>query len=318
MGGFTMKSRLLKGISCLLACVMLLEATLLYFTKDVYSNENVIALKKEAVKWIEDSQNEDGSWGKSLGIYNTAEVLKYTGKQNLSGDVREKAVKYLDTAYENNNDDLYRKNSINEITTEDKIKEIIKMQNNDGSFSVSDEYKGDIFDTLLALEAMLSSELMNKKSMEKAVIFVLSNQKEDGSFSYTGKKDGGVYITAYAAFILKKYISENGGKESEKLALNRANEYLVSKENEIIGNDEESLMNLLMITIALTEIDANRTLQRIEKAGKEIKQDGSLNQDECLTAMFVYAIDEYLTFVRDESVISGPQITGIAINSDEN
>lgn len=318
MGGFTMKSRLLKGISCLLACVMLLEATLLYFTKDVYSNENVIALKKEAVKWIEDSQNEDGSWGKSLGIYNTAEVLKYTGKQNLSGDVREKAVKYLDTAYENNNDDLYRKNSINEITTEDKIKEIIKMQNNDGSFSVSDEYKGDIFDTLLALEAMLSSELMNKKSMEKAVLFVLSNQKEDGSFSYTGKKDGGVYITAYAAFILKKYISENGGKESEKLALNRANEYLVSKENEIIGNDEESLMNLLMITIALTEIDANRTLQRIEKAGKEIKQDGSLNQDECLTAMFVYAIDEYLTFVRDESVISGPQITGIVINSDEN
>ena len=313
-----MKSRLLKGISCLLACVMLLEATLLYFTKDVYSNENVIALKKEAVKWIEDSQNEDGSWGKSLGIYNTAEVLKYTGKQNLSGDVREKAVKYLDTAYENNNDDLYRKNSINEITTEDKIKEIIKMQNNDGSFSVSDEYKGDTFDTLLALEAMLSSELMNKKSMEKAVLFVLSNQKEDGSFSYTGKKDGGVYITAYAAFILKKYISENGGKESEKLALNRANEYLVSKENEIIGNDEESLMNLLMITIALTEIDANRTLQRIEKAGKEIKQDGSLNQDECLTAMFVYAIDEYLTFVRDESVISGPQITGIAINSDEN
>lgn len=313
-----MKSRLLKGISCLLACVMLLEATLLYFTKDVYSNENVIALKKEAVKWIEDSQNEDGSWGKSLGIYNTAEVLKYTGKQNLSGDVREKAVKYLDTAYENNNDDLYRKNSINEITTEDKIKEIIKMQNNDGSFSVSDEYKGDIFDTLLALEAMLSSELMNKKSMEKAVLFVLSNQKEDGSFSYTGKKDGGVYITAYAAFILKKYISENGGKESEKLALNRANEYLISKESEIIGNDEESLMNLLMITIALTEIDANRTLQRIEKAGKEIKQDGSLNQDECLTAMFVYAIDEYLTFVRDESVISGPQITGIVINSDEN
>lgn len=313
-----MKSRLLKGISCLLACVMLLEAILLYFTKDVYSNENVIALKKEAVKWIEDSQNEDGSWGKSLGIYNTAEVLKYTGKQNLSGDVREKAVKYLDTAYENNNDDLYRKNSINEITTEDKIKETIKMQNNDGSFSVSDEYKGDTFDTLLALEAMLSSEFMNKKSMEKAVIFVLSNQKEDGSFSYTGKKDGGVYITAYAAFILKKYISENGGKESEKLALNRANEYLVSKENEIIGNDEESLMNLLMITIALTEIDANRTLQRIEKAGKEIKQDGSLNQDECLTAMFVYAIDEYLTFVRDESVISGPQITGIAINSDEN
>ena len=313
-----MKSRLLKGISCLLACVMLLEATLLYFTKDVYSNENVIALKKEAVKWIEDSQNEDGSWGKSLGIYNTAEVLKYTGKQNLSGDVREKAVKYLDTAYENNNDDLYRKNSINEITTEDKIKEIIKMQNNDGSFSVSDEYKGDTFDTLLALEAMLSSELMNKKSMEKAVIFVVSNQKEDGSFSYTGKKDGGVYITAYAAFILKKYISENGGKESEKLALNRANEYLISKESEIIGNNEESLMNLLMITIALTEIDANRTLQRIEKVGKEIKQDGSLNQDECLTAMFVYAIDEYLTFVRDESVISGPQITGIAINSDEN
>ena len=313
-----MKSRLLKGISCLLACVMLLEATLLYFSKDVYSNENVIALKKEAVKWIEDSQNEDGSWGKSLGIYNTAEVLKYTGKQNLSGDVREKAVKYLDTAYENNNDDLYRKNSINEITTEDKIKKIIKMQNNDGSFSVSDEYKGDTFDTLLALEAMLSSELMNKKSMEKAVLFVLSNQKEDGSFSYNGKKDGGVYITAYAAFILKKYISENGGKESEKLALNRANEYLISKESKISGNDEISLMNLLMITIALTEIDANRTLQRIEKAGKEIKQDGSLNQDECLTAMFVYAIDEYLTFVRDESVISGPQITGIVINSDEN
>ena len=35
-----------------------------------------------------------------------------------------------------------------------------------------------------------------------------------------------------------------------------------------------------MITIALTEIDANRTLQRIEKVGKEIKQDGSLNQDD--------------------------------------
>lgn len=214
-----MKSRLLKGISCLLACVMLLEATLLYFTKDVYSNENVIALKKEAVKWIEDSQNEDGSWGKSLGIYNTAEVLKYTGKQNLSGDVREKAVKYLDTAYENNNDDLYRKNSINEITTEDKIKEIIKMQNNDGSFSVSDEYKGDTFDTLLALEAMLSSELMNKKSMEKAVLFVLSNQKEDGSFSYNGKKDGGVYITAYAAFILKNTSAKMVEKKVKSLPL---------------------------------------------------------------------------------------------------
>ena len=106
--------------------------------------------------------------------------------------------------------------------------------------------------------------------------------------------------------------------EKKVKSLPLANEYLISKESEIIGNDEESLMNLLMITIALTEIDANRTLQRIEKAGKEIKQDGSLNQDECLTAMFVYAIDEYLTFVRDESVISGPQITGIAINSDEN
>lgn len=100
------------------------------------------------------------------------------------------------------------------------------------------------------------------------------------------------------SFYIKKIHQRKWWKESEKLALNRANEYLVSKENEIIGNNEESLMNLLMITIALTEIDANRTLQRIEKVGKEIKQDGSLNQDECLTAMFVYAIDEYLTFVR--------------------
>ena len=93
------------------------------------------------------------------------------------------------------------------------------MQNNDGSFSVSDEYKGDIFDTLLALEAMLSSELMNKKSMEKAVLFVLSNQKEDGSFSYTGKKDGGVYITAYAAFILKKYSAKMVEKKVKSLPL---------------------------------------------------------------------------------------------------
>ena len=43
------------------------------------------------------------------------------------------------------------------------------MQKNEGSLSVSGEYKSDTFDTIIALEAMISSELMNKKSMEKAV-----------------------------------------------------------------------------------------------------------------------------------------------------
>lgn len=311
--------RLRKGISWLLVCAIIIQLVFLNFDEEILSSENIIALKKGAVGWIETSQKEDGSWGDLLNTYNTTQVLKNIDENDLTKEVRNKALTYLKEKSDSNNDDLFRKNSIKEIGTEKEIKKMIGMQNPDGSFSIGEKYSGDILDTLLALEAMLNSSVVDIDSMRDAVSFIAEKQNRDGSFSYTDESDSSTYLTAYTAYVLKQYCKQNqGAKETVKVAVSNANEYLLSAESKLWGTDSKNMRNTLMATLALVDLKPGKTIERIETIADYISDNGSMYEDVELTAMFIKLLEEYQALTNNAEVPETVEILNMSVYTENN
>lgn len=289
-----MKRRVEKISACILAGLILLESIFINVNKDVYSEENGTAKREQAVTWLMENQNGDGSWGEKQKLHDTCEVLKHVDKKHFEGsENRGKAVEWLNLQKISNNDDLFQLYSIEELQQNADVADITKLQNADGGWSMSKNYSSDVFDTLLAIQSCLNSEEVHTKTVNSGIAFLLINQMENGGFSYADE-EANVYLTAYAAEVMEQYTRTMGrNDESTKIALDKAESFLLESEDEntLWGVGENDMLTTLMASIALVEKDEEKTLERINIIAEKIIDNGSLYDNPVLTAMFIKLVD---------------------------
>lgn len=107
-------------------------------------------------------------------------------------DEKEKALQWLKKSETKSNDDIFRKflaiTQNNKLVNKNQEEiEFAELQNKDGGFGISKDYKSDVLDTILAVECMEKSEKDNSEKITKAVNYLNLCQNEDGGFAFREK-----------------------------------------------------------------------------------------------------------------------------------
>lgn len=320
-----MSKAILKVVSYIIVFVMVIEVVFInvdssVFSKEGMSIEDMAVLKEKALEWLEENQNNDGHWGKELKIYNTTQVLSNIAYQEGLEDKRVKALNWLNETDANSNDDLFRiylaKVKENEYLSY-KLENIdfANLQNADGGFGISKEYKSDVLDTVLALECMLESDNVNNDEIRKITDYLHTCQNEDGGFSYPGNASN-TYLTAYTYKIIRTYLNESN-HSAIQLMSEKSKAYLLENEqdNSLWGLEEDTIRNSIMSSIALMTDDEDM-LNRIAAISNKLSEDGSMYNDVELTSLYVSLINEY-EIVTGNSGLNHVKIKGITVSADK-
>lgn len=89
----------------------------------------------------------------------------------------------------------------------DEISNLLKLQNNDGGYGLSDGYASDIIDTKLALKALI--DCGETDAATKAALYLSSLQNDDGGFSYQKGLHSDLLLSSEIADILVDAIALN-------------------------------------------------------------------------------------------------------------
>ena len=276
-------------------------------------------LKCQSVKWIKKEQNRDGSFGDNIQLYETSQILENLAYEESLADEKEKALQWLKKSETKSNDDIFRKflaiTQNNKLVNKNQEEiEFAELQNKDGGFGISKDYKSDVLDTILAVECMEKSEKDNSEKITKAVNYLNLCQNEDGGFAFSGEKSSS-YLTALVYRVIKGNTASfnKAGKE----ILKKCREYIDGneKDNTLWGTDEETIKNSLMCSLALVE-DNDDTLNRISVISNELAEDGSLFEDIELTSLYISLVNEYEAAAGKLNT-GNVLIKGIKISSDK-
>ena len=127
---------------------MFFECTIFGFESDhVYADESLESKRDKiltsAVKYLESSQNEDGSYGDSYLINDTAEAVAVLSRFS-DADVS-RSLAWLRSQNPESNIDTLSRMIIAEGNS-DAVKNLLKAWNQDGGVGLNDEYGSDILD----------------------------------------------------------------------------------------------------------------------------------------------------------------------------
>lgn len=319
-----MNTKALKFLAHALVFMMIVELAVMNINISAFSIETISLaemdrLKCQSVKWIKKEQNRDGSFGDNIQLYETSRILENLAYEESLADEKEKALQWLKKSETKSNDDIFRK--LLAITQNNKLVnknqeeiEFAELQNKDGGFGISKDYKSDVLDTILAVECMEKSEKDNSEKITKAVNYLNLCQNEDGGFAFSGEKSSS-YLTALVYRVIKGNTASfnKAGKE----ILKKCREYIDSneKDNTLWGIDNETIKNSLMCSLALVE-DNDDTLNRISVISNKVAEDGSLFEDAELTSLYISLVNEYEE-VAGKLNTGNVLIKGIKISSDK-
>ena len=318
-----MNTKALKFLAHALVFMMMVELAVMNinisaFSFFMISLAEMDRLKCQSVKWIKKEQNRDGSFGDNIQLYETSQILENLAYEESLADEKEKALQWLKKSETKSNDDIFRKflaiTQNNKLVNKNQEEiEFAELQNKDGGFGISKDYKSDVLDTILAVECMEKSEKDNSEKITKAVNYLNLCQNEDGGFAFSGEKSSS-YLTALVYRVIKGNTASfnKAGKET----LKKCREYIKSneKDNTLWGTDEETMKNSLMCSLALAEDDD--TLNRISVISNELAEDGSLFEDIELTSLYISLVNEYEATAGKLNT-GNVLIKGIKISSDK-
>ena len=319
-----MNTKALKFLAHALVFMMIVELAVMNINISAFSIETISLaemdrLKCQSVKWVKKEQNRDGSFGDNIQLYETSQILENLAYEESLADEKEKALQWLKKSETKSNDDMFRKflaiTQNNKLVNKNQEEiEFAKLQNKDGGFGISKDYKSDVLDTILAVECMEKSEKDNSEKITKAVNYLNLCQNEDGGFAFSGEKSSS-YLTALVYRVIKGNTASfnKAGKET----LKKCREYIKSneKDNTLWGTDEETMKNSLMCSLALAE-DDDDTLNRISVISNELAEDGSLFEDIELTSLYISLVNEYEAAAGKLNT-GNVLIKGIKISSDK-
>lgn len=265
----------------------------------------------KAVRWLESNQKASGSFGDNMQILETSEVLTLVSPNAFSNlNVVSRASDWLSTQVPDNHDDLFRMLGVATIKTERDTSEILGAQNLDGGWGISGSYQSDVFDTLLALDALMNISLTEISPASNGVSYLLKSQNPDGGWSYAQDSKSSVYLTAHTIIILQNYKNaRHQSSETIEVSLLNGQQFLLSSINSdgTWGLTESTIKGTLFSCAALKYTNSN-TFDAVLKEVIGIQQpDGSLFASPSLTARLIW-----LLYMPD----SPKQIvTGMTINA---
>ncbi|MBO6166231.1 MAG: hypothetical protein J6O17_07705, partial [Eubacterium sp.] len=258
----------------------------------VYAAESFESKKNEiltsAIQYLKSSQNEDGSFGDTYLINDTAEaaaVLRRFSDVDVS-----RSLTWLKDHNEESNIDVMSRIIMTEGNTDD-VKNLLKAWNQDGGIGLSEEYGSDILDSILALEAINSLDnTFHNNTTWKMVTYIARQKNKDGSFSYTKNSNPNNILTAMALYAVSKYMSDN--KITSDLTadmISKSTAYLKKRFDNTFP--EETIEENLYIALALLE---NNSLDDIEEVVNNLskiqKDNGSFCDDVHLTSLAVWLL----------------------------
>lgn len=215
------KRKLYRMLSFLLALVIVLTTGIFVISNNPVADakgpydisEKISSTLNNALCWIKNTQNDNGSWGDEQIINDSSYGVYALRTNNIDYN---KDFKYFENYDITENTDILSR--IVMITGEDNsyVKTLIAMQNNDGGFGVTKRYTSEIFDTVLALEAFESFDSKAYESeIQKMIMYLIYNQEEDGSWKVNHYNGSEIALTARVAYYSNKYLTEHNLTSAE-------------------------------------------------------------------------------------------------------
>gem|GEM_PF-289106 len=267
-----------------------------------------------AVNWLEANQKADGSFGEADGSYGdamqvleTAEVLTLVPADAFSSpNAVAGASNWLQaqSASARNHDDLFRVIGVPAVQAERGTDAILAAQNKDGGWGISASYQSDVFDSLLALDALMVVSLAEIASASNGVAYLLDAQNPDGGWSYAQGGQISVYLTAHTLVTLQNYKNiRRQSNDAMEVALLNGRQFLLSAlgADGTWGLSEESIRATLFACAAMKYADSgvsdvsdasdvfdfDTALEQIVNAQRP---DGSLYASPSLTARLIWLL----------------------------
>ncbi|CDM67393.1 Hypothetical protein CM240_0223 [Clostridium bornimense] len=254
-------------------------------------DENTNTEIESAIEWLETNQNEDGTWGDSIQQITTYQVLDVLQSELDSEKSYKEGLKWAKEQEESTVDYQARRLMIKELVTKDNIEDLIKNQNEDGGFGLTDLYGSDVVDANLVLTVLLDQNEQEVDVENRLVNYILNHQNEDGSFSYFEDTTESVKLTAEVIIALNKFsnICENNSYNVQQ-SIRKAGDYLLSKQNDnkLWGDSLEDIRASLKAFSAVLNTEGIQESSYIEKVVSGLQlENGSVMNDAYATALYI-------------------------------
>lgn len=184
-------------------------------TTDTYDiTERINTTLTHSLEWLNSSQNENGSWGDEQIINDTCYSISAL---NSNGYDTSAGLSWLDSlTVAKNNDTISHK--IFATSNTSYAKDLIAMQNKDGGFGIHKNYSSDVYDSVLAFEALTSLNTTDyNKNIQSILSYFINSQNTDGSYSINGYNDPDKALSARVAYNMLKYLNDNKLTSTEVL-----------------------------------------------------------------------------------------------------
>ncbi|HWQ89118.1 MAG TPA: VWA domain-containing protein [Desulfitobacteriaceae bacterium] len=206
----------------------------------------------KALAWLQQNQNNDGSWGiEKTAFVDTSEACAYLHQNNLAADNLQKAALWAENLAILNNDMGARVLPL--ILNADKHNTmknaLFASQNQDGGWGIAPGYESDILDTIIVMNSLAAEADTETAVLHKAGDYLIQRQQTNGSWSFTGNQNSVISLTAQAAIALSSFQTKTNTTAPDlHTALRKAGEYLVSVQqpDTTWGTDVETIAATLL------------------------------------------------------------------------
>lgn len=182
------------------------------------TEENLFQVQKQkAVDWILSGMNETGSFGDERLVNNTcavAALMAFTG--DSLPEQTEAWLKEKMKAVEGNHDILAR--LFPATGQKELLQELLAGQNKDGGFGLTGDYMSDTLDSVLALESLVKSTVIDgtyDRELAQLFSYFAGTQNVDGGFGYTEESGSDCGLSLKLALTAAEYEAYTGNGVDE-------------------------------------------------------------------------------------------------------
>lgn len=292
--------------------------------------EKLDEAEEDALEWLCATENANGIYGDDSIIKDTCEVLTLlsdtASREAVSDDEKQGSVYEINNSWieteksrwATDNDSLAR---LYCATGESGyIDRILQSRNRDGGYGITAEYKSDIPDTVLVLEALVrrygedagleqNIEADVEEGIEAAILYLANHQNNDGGFSYIQGNSSDILLTVKVGVVLWSYKAYSGEEYIENL-LSRIDTYAEDKLAEInIAQPKMFEAAVALYRYQCLRRDMEDSAVVAEWLIKLQNEDGSWYQDIDSTIAAVRLLYELEEYIRPEMTVETMETT---------
>lgn len=302
-----------RGTVCLLLCLLLAANTIIAAAAEPGTDKGtgLSENREHALKWLENGQDSGGEWEQDAPINAACDALVLLGEENATAQstwLRERAAAITDP----DTDTLARLIQAGE-TGAGTLSDLIRRQNDDGGFGLDETYTSDVFDTMLALRALLTArnsrtggsgvsgngaDAVPDGAARKAAAYLMGRQNEDGGFAYTPYMPSDPELSADVGITLIET-----GLADEK-TLERMDDYCVRQYRAVFS--EEDCREYMKLARCLYMRGLMEEPEKTERKLEELPEsDGSIHGSMEDTVQYIRLLGEIMAYHAPKLTICG-------------